>query len=100
MRFPLAFLALVAVAVAVAAPAGAKAPAQIVIRHQIHGCHAWSVSNGAYYPAQTVRVQAGTSFTITNNDVMSHTLVQLAGPRVALHAQRMGHMGARRSSRS
>jgi plastocyanin len=94
MRVPLVLLALVAAAVAIAAPAGAKAPVQITIRHQVHGCHAWSVANDAYYPAQTVRVQVGTSFTITNNDVMPHTLVQLKGPRIALHSQRMGHMGA------
>ena len=94
MRIPLVFLALVAATVAIAAPAGAKAPVQILIRHQVHGCHAWSVANGAFYPTQTVRVHAGTSFTITNNDVMPHTLVQLAGPRVVLHSQRMGHMGA------
>lgn len=95
MRFPLALLAVAAAAIAVAAPAGANAPVQIRIQHQIHGCHAWSVANGAYYPAQTVRVHAGTSFVITDNDVMSHTLVQLAGPRVVLHAPRMGHMGAK-----
>ena len=94
MRFPLVFLALFAATVAIAAPAGAKAPIQIVIRHQVHGCHAWSVANGAFYPTQTVRVHASTSFTIKNDDVMPHTLVQLAGPRVALHSQRMGHMGA------
>ena len=94
MRFPLALLALAAVAIAVAAPAGAKAPIPIRIQHQVHGCPSWSVANGAYYPAQTVRVHAGTSFTITNNDVMPHTLVQLTGPRVTLHSQGMGHMGA------
>jgi plastocyanin len=95
MRFPLALLAIAAAAIAVAAPAGANAPTQIRIQHQIHGCHAWSVANGTYSAAQTSRVHAGTSFVVTNNDVMPHTLVQLAGPRVVLHAQRMGHMGAK-----
>jgi len=102
MRFPLILLALVATAVAIAAPAGAKAPIQITIQHETHGCHAWSVGNGKASPAQTLRVHAGTAFTITNNDVMPHTLVQLAGPKVALHvsqtgsmgSMRMGHMGA------
>ena len=94
MRRLLVFLALVAAAVAVVAPAGAKAPIQILIQHQLHGCHSWSIANGAFYPAQTVHVRAGTSFVVTNDDVMAHTLVQLAGPKVALHLQRMGHTGA------
>ena len=94
MRFPVALLALVAAAVAVAAPAGAKAPIQITIQHQTHGCHSWTVGNSAVYPSHTLRVHAGTAFTITNNDVMPQKLVQLAGPRLVLHSSQMGHMGA------
>jgi plastocyanin len=98
MRFPIVLLALVAAAIAVAAPAGAKAPIQIQIQHATHGCHTWSVGNNASRASQTVRVHAGTTFTVTNNDVMPHTLVQLAGPKVALHSatstMRMSHMGA------
>jgi plastocyanin len=98
MRRSLVFLTLVAAAVAVAAPAGAKAPIPITIRHVTHGCHTWAIANGGYYPSQTIRVHAGTSFTITNSDVMPHTLVQLAGPKVTLAGHmvgmRMGHMGA------
>jgi plastocyanin len=94
MRFPLALLALVAAAVAVAAPAGAKAPIQITISHVTHGCHSWSIGPNAPYPTHTLRVHAGTAFTITNNDVMPHQLVQLAGPRVVFHGAPMGHMGA------
>ena len=98
MRFPFVLLALVAAAIAVAAPAGANAPIQVRIQHATHGCHTWSVANNTFAASQKIRVHAGTAFTVTNNDVMPHTLVQLAGPRVALHVQgathMMGHMGA------
>jgi hypothetical protein len=101
MRFPhftLSLLALTAVAVAVAVPAGAaKAPVQIRIQHQVQGCHSWSVANGPFTAAQTFHARAGTAFTVTNNDVMPHTLVQLAGPRVVLSHPRMGHMSAKAS---
>ena len=92
MRFPLVLLALAAAAIAVAAPAGAKAPIQIRIQHQTHGCHSWSVGNNKPAASQTLRARAGTTLTITNNDVMPHTLVQLAGPRVVLNIPRAGHM--------
>ncbi len=98
MRFPFVLLALAAAAIAVAAPAGAGAPVQIQIRHAVDGCHTWSVANDAFAATQKLRAHAGTPFTVTNNDVMPHTFVQLAGPRVALHIQgtshMMGHMGA------
>ncbi|HEX7581606.1 MAG TPA: hypothetical protein VF321_00845, partial [Gaiellaceae bacterium] len=84
MRFPIVLLALVAAAIALAAPAGAKAPIQVQIQHATHGCHTWSVGNNASRASQTVRVHAGATFTVTNNDVMPHTLVQLAGPKIAL----------------
>jgi plastocyanin len=93
-RFTLSLLALTAVAVAVAVPAGATAPVQIRIQHQMHGCHAWSVANGPFTAVQMLHARAGTSFKVTNNDVMPHTLVQLAGPRVVLSHPRMGHVSA------
>lgn len=104
MRTPLVLLALVAAAIAVAAPAGAKAPIQIQITHATHGCHTWAVAGKTPYAAQTIRVHAGASFAITNNDVMPHTLVQVSGPKVSLtgsqtgmshmSGMRMGHTGA------
>jgi plastocyanin len=93
-RFPLVLLALAAVAAAVAVPAGAKAPIQIRIQHQQHGCHSWSVANGAFAATQKLRANVGTTFVVTNNDVMPHTLVQLAGPRIVLSHPRMSHMSA------
>ena len=96
MRFPIVLLALIAAAIALAAPAGAKAPIQVQIQHATHGCHTWSVGNNASRASQTVRVHAGATFTVTNNDVMPHTLVQLAGPKIALSTATMGHMSTMR----
>jgi plastocyanin len=93
-RLPLVLLAPTAVALAVAVPAGATAPVPIRIQHQLHGCHAWSVANGPFTATQMLHTRAGTAFRVTNNDVMPHTLVQLAGPRVVLSNPRMSHMGA------
>ena len=77
-------LALAAVLVGVA-PAAAKSGVAVTIRHQSKGCHSWSVNGGPYKASQTIHVKAGTLVTFTNDDVMSHRLIQLAGPRVAEH---------------
>ena len=81
-------------AVALAAPALAAGNVQITIRHQMRGCHAWAVGNGAYKASQTLTVARGTALKFTDNDVMPHTLIQVAGPRVALHGPRMAMIGA------
>lgn len=82
-------LSLLAVAVAgglgLTASASAASTTKIVIRHQSHGCHAWSVGAGkAYKPAQSVKLTHGSSITVVNNDVMAHQLFQTTGPRVAI----------------
>src|SRR5437764_708554 len=79
-------------AAALAAPAFAAGNVQITIRHQMRGCHAWAVGNGAYKASQTVTVARGTTLNFTDNDVMPHTLIQVAGPRVTLHAPRMARI--------
>jgi plastocyanin len=86
--------ALLTAILVLAAPAGAGSTAQIVIRHQMKGCHTWAVGNQAYSASQHVRVAHGTTFTLVNNDVMPHTLIQLAGRKVALGHAFMNHMGA------
>jgi plastocyanin len=86
--------ALFAAMLALAAPAGAGSTAQIMIRHQTKGCHAWAVDNNAYRATQHVSVARRTTFTIVNNDVMPHTFVQLGGPKIALGHALLGHMGA------
>jgi plastocyanin len=64
--------------------ASAKPNATLTIRHQTHGCHAWSLNGGAFKPAQTVKLTRGSSITVVNNDAMAHQLFQTSGPRVAI----------------
>src|SRR5690348_15739160 len=94
MRPTLALLALGAAA-ALAAPAVAAPPTvQLTIRHQMHGCHAWAVNGGRYLPTQHLTTSPGTMFTFVDDDVMPHRLVQLAGPKVTIHAANMHTPGA------
>jgi plastocyanin len=96
MRRLLALLALGSATVSVlAVSAGAAPPSvQVVIRHQVRGCHSWSVNNNAYGATQRVDVAPGTLLSFTNNDVMPHKLVQLSGPRFAFHSVNMHTIGA------
>jgi plastocyanin len=87
--------ALLAAMLVLAAPAGAGSAAQIVIRHQVKGCHTWAVDSTPFRATQTVTVVRGTAFTLVNNDVMPHTLVQLAGPRLVFVHPLLNHVGAR-----
>jgi hypothetical protein len=82
--------AFVITSLAAAAP---KAPG-LVIRHQTHGCHTWSLNGGAFKASQTLSLTRNASLTITNNDVMPHKLVQVSGPAAKLQTAAMGHMGA------
>jgi hypothetical protein len=66
--------------VAVASPAPTQAAIQI--RHQVKGCHAWSVNGGPFRAAQALRLAPGAKLTITDNDVMTHQLIRTGGPRV------------------
>ena len=76
-----------AAALGAAAAATASSPARsgtIVIRHQTHGCHAWSYDGGAYKAALTVKLARGGSLTFVDNDVMAHKLIQTKGARVEM----------------
>ena len=97
MKRSLIILAAGIAAIAIVAPAGAGNNVTINIRHQIVGCHAWAVNSGKYAAFQTLTIKAGTTVNFTNNDVMPHTLKQLAGPAVALQTPRMAMMHARAS---
>ena len=82
---------------ALLAPTAFAAPAKdasLLIRHQVRGCHSWAVNGGAFKATQSLRLGVGGTVTITNTDVMPHTLVQLAGPRATLHAPAMARMSA------
>jgi len=78
----LALAALAALTVTSAAPAGGTAT--IAIRHQMRGCHSWSFNSGPFKASLAVNVPAGTVLKFTNNDVMPHKLIQVAGPKIRL----------------
>jgi hypothetical protein len=85
-------LAVLTVVVAVAgfasavafASGSASAHSTLVIRHQKHGCHAWSLNGDAFKASQGVTLHRGGSISITNNDVMPHKLVVTSGPAVTI----------------
>jgi len=77
-------LAAAGAALALAAAAAAAPSSSLVIRHVVKGCHSWAVNGGALAPTQRIALARGTALTVTNNDVMPHTLVQLSGPKVKI----------------
>jgi plastocyanin len=77
----------------VSAAGSATAPSTLVIRHQVRGCHSWSLGGGAYKPSQTVSIHRGGSLSITNNDVMPHKLVETSGPAVTITRLKAGMPG-------
>ena len=94
---PIALL-VAALAAALAAGVGsAAAPRHVslVIRHQVRGCHAWSVNGGAFRASQTVALRRGGWITVRNNDMMPHRLIETSGPSVRFVGRpNMNHMGA------
>jgi len=78
-----------------ASTASAHMPKTITIRHQMHGCHAWSFANGPYKATLKIRVDRDAGLVIVNNDVMPHKLVQVSGPRAILSSVNMKRMSAR-----
>ena len=92
-----ALVALLALGAVVATSALAASPqhASVTIRHQMMGCHAWSVGNGPYTAHVATKLSAGGSITFTDNDVMSHQLIKKSGSAVVFSGSHtMGHMGA------
>ena len=77
-----------------ARPAAPK-DARVTITHAVKGCHDWAVNGGKAGVNESVRLVPGGSVTITNNDVMPHTLIQTHGPVAATaDSATMGHAGA------
>jgi plastocyanin len=68
--------------------------AALVIRHQTAHCHAWSLNGDAFAADQTTRLAVGDSITVTNNDVMSHQLVEVSGPAATVTTAAMDKIGA------
>jgi hypothetical protein len=90
----LALTMLVALAVAGSAVAATN-NATLTIRHQTHGCHNWTLDGGkSWHATQSIKFVRGAVLTVVDNDVMSHTLIQVSGPKATLVHAAMKHMGA------
>lgn len=75
------------------APASVDAASgSVVIRHQLRGCHTWSLDGGRYTSALSARVARGGSLTVMNLDPMVHKLIQQGGPRVGMRMIPHEHM--------
>lgn len=74
-----------------AAPAS---PAKVTIRHELKGCHAWSVNGDAFAASQSAKLAVGGTMLVTDGDVMPHTLVQTGGPTAEMVDAAMKHMNA------
>jgi hypothetical protein len=73
----------IAASLAAAGTAGAvPTRASLAIRHQVRGCHSWSFNGGAFKTTQAIALKRGAWLTITNNDVMPHAVIKVAGPSV------------------
>jgi plastocyanin len=81
------------IAAGAASAASGSGHATVVIRHQTHGCHAWSVDGGAFKASQSITLRRGSWLTVTNNDVMPHKLVLKSGPALKIAPANLGHMG-------
>jgi len=85
---------LAAVIAAGAASASTAVNGSLLIRHQTHGCHAWSLNGGPFKASQSIVLTRGSRLTVTNNDVMPHKLVKLSGPALPIAPANLRHMGA------
>ena len=91
-----AFVLVVGLA-AVGSAAVAKAPksSTIMIRHQMRGCHTWSVNGGAYRSTLSTSLARGGTITFMNMDVMPHKLLKTSGPAIHFAGKpNMNHMTA------
>ena len=91
MKRTILLTALGAAVLAIALPASA-APggASLVIRHQVRGCHSWSLNGGAWKATQHIRLARGGSLVVANNDIMFHKLVKVSGPAVTFQLLKTG----------
>jgi hypothetical protein len=95
MTRTLSTLAVAGASLLLAAPGSAWNGTTLTIRHQLRGCHSWSLDGGAYKPSQSVKLARDATLTIVNNDVMPHKLVKLTGPALTLGSNaNMNHVGA------
>jgi hypothetical protein len=90
----LVVIMIVALAVAGSAVAATN-NATLTIRHQMHGCHSWSFNGKTWNPTQRITIVRGGVLTVVDNDVMSHKLIQVSGPKATLTTPAMTHMSAK-----
>ena len=84
--------ATVAAALLLGASAQAGSSTTLTIRHQVLGCHAWSVNGGPYKATQVAQIRRGSTIKLTNNDAMPHKLIKTSGPSIIGHGLNMNHM--------
>jgi plastocyanin len=82
------------IAAGAASAASTSSGASVVIRHQMRGCHTWSVNGGPFKASRSITLKRGSWLTVTNNDVMPHKLVLKSGPALRIAPANLGHMGA------
>ena len=90
-------LALVASLAAGGFAATTKTPksSTIMIRHQMRGCHTWSVNGSAYRATLSTSLARGGTITFMNMDVMPHKLLKTSGPAIHFAGKpNMNHMNA------
>jgi hypothetical protein len=92
-RIHIAGLALAAM-LTMTATASAHLPKTITIRHQVRGCHTWSYDGGQYKASLKIRIDRDTGLFVVNDDMMSHKLIQLSGPKASITKPKLSHMGA------
>jgi len=90
----LAAVAAAAIVVGGATAASPASHASLVIRHQLRGCHSWSLNGGQFKAQQAVTLRRGGSITVVDNDVMPHKLVETSGPAARLQTPSMARIGA------
>ena len=95
-RMPILLALALTLGLAGAASAASSAPghASLLIRHQMRGCHTWSVNNGPYKVSQSITLRRGGWLTLTDNDIMSHRLVETSGPTLRIAHPTLSHTGA------
>ena len=67
----------------------------LTIRHQMRGCHTWSLDGKTWSASQSTTIAHGSVLTIVDDDMMPHKLVQLSGPRALVTGAAMTHMSAK-----
>jgi plastocyanin len=96
MTRTISLIAAAGTALLLAAPASPQSATTLTIRHQVRGCHSWSVNGGAYRASQSISLAKGSTITVVDNDVMPHKLVEVSGPALTLaRSANMSHPGAK-----